>query len=121
MTNHRPRPAGAIPNASMDIFVFTRILDLRILFERVKSLRMLQYHGMHLLEIRINNLLSEVENIAFLPVGTGVSPINRAFMKYRRLQFILNELECPSAARPPLSKFDRNFVGLQSSGAADEV
>ena len=107
MTNHRPRPAGAIPNASMDIFVFTRILDLRILFERVKSLRMLQYHGMHLLEIRINNLLSEVENIAFLPVGTGFSAINRAFMKYRRLQFILNELECPSAARP--------------SGAADEV
>ena len=61
MTNHRPRLAGAIPSASMHIHVHNRILDLRVLLEKVKILRNLQYTGIHILEMRINNLISEVE------------------------------------------------------------
>ena len=121
MSNHRPRLAGAIPSASMNIYVHNRILDLRILFEKVKSLRALQYQGMQLLELRILNLISEIESIVFLPDGSAYSAIHRAFMKYKKLQFIFDELENPSAARPPLSKFDGKFVAHNSNGAADEV
>ena len=121
MTNHRPRLAGAIPSASMHIFVHNRLLDLRVHFEKIKSLRNLQYKGIHILEIRINNLISEVERIIFLPDQIAYSAIHRAFMKYKRLQYIFDELHCPSAARPPLSKFDRNFEARICSGAAEEV
>ena len=108
MTNHTPQLAGAIPRASMIIYVHNRILDLRILFEKVKSLRIL-------------NLISEVEGIVFLPHDSAYSAINRALMKYKKLQFIFDELENPSAARHPLSKFDGKFLARHSNGAADEI
>ena len=121
MTNHTPQLAGAIPRASMIIYVHNRILDLRILFEKVKSLRTLQYQGIQLLELRILNLISEVEGIVVLPHDSAYSAINRALMKYKKLQFIFDELENPSAARPPLSKFDGKFLARHSNGAADEI
>ena len=91
------------------------------MFEKVKSLRTLQYQGIQLLELRILNLISEVEGIVFLPHDSAYSAINRALMKYKKLQFIFDELENPSAARPPLSKFDGKFLARHSNGAADEI
>ena len=122
MTNHRPRLAGAIPSEFMHIYVHYRLLDLRIVFEKVKSLRDLQYQGIHLISDLISNLISEVERIVFLPDGSIHAATHRAFMKYRRLQIIVDELESPSGARHPLSNLQRTkFAARICSGAADEI
>ena len=129
MTNHRPQLAGAIPSASRLLHVHNRVLALRILFDKVKTLRDLQYHGMLILELRIKNLLSEVEYIALniaLNDGSPISPmmgsaIHRAYMKFKKLQFIVDELQSPSAARPPISKFEGTIMARIPSGAADVI
>ena len=79
MTNHRPQLAGAIPSASRLLHVHNRVLALRILFDKVKTLRDLQYHGMLILELRIKNLLSEfVCAVHKNPCGTrGQCPTSR--------------------------------------------
>ena len=129
MTNNRPQLAGAIPSASRLLHVHNRTIALRILFDKVKTLRDLQYHGMLILELRIHNLLSEIENIALnialndgspIPQMMG-SAIHRAYMKFKRLQFIFDELQSPSAARRPISKFEGTIMARIPSGAADDI
>ena len=66
---------GKGKNSKERIVNVRQVIICCAVLDKVKTLQDLQYHGMHILELRIKNLLSAVENIAYLNVGPPISPM----------------------------------------------
>ena len=118
MRIHNLRPAGTTPRASMLPALHARLLDLHILFIKVKIRRALPLTTS--LGDKIEYLITQVEEIPSLPPPMQAHEVKKACFSYSRLRAMITDVDEINAAGAHISKAAWKIAQRIPAGAADE-